>query len=124
MNSTMEAPTMSSERRKLLILTDTMDRQIDKRKDKSGCTRRGLRILSSMLHIDGAATRAAIAEINGYSVGGVSTTETNHLLRDDLITEKRIVTKSKGSGRYACEFRMTDKGRALMDYVLTGKAMA
>jgi predicted transcriptional regulator len=119
MTITEQAP-MSSKRRKLLIDTDTMTNQIEKRKDKSGVTRRGIKILLALLRIKGPATREMIAQINGYSVGGVSTSETNYLLRDDLITQEKIMVKSKGSARGRYEFELTDKGAALLDLMLTG----
>jgi hypothetical protein len=110
-----------NKRRQLLIDTIKFKRQLEKRFYNSGVTGRGLKILEAIMEINGPSTREMIAEVNGYSAGGVSTNETNYLLRDDLITKEETIMKRKGSARGRFEFELTDKGFALLDYILTGK---
>ncbi len=123
MNSTMEAPTMSSERRKLLIDTDTMVRQIAKRADKSGVTRSGIKIMTALMRIEGSASRVEIAKINGYEVGGVSSVEVNYLVRDDLVSKDSVMVKGKSNAYSAVRLELTGKGLATVDYILTGKEL-
>jgi DNA-binding MarR family transcriptional regulator len=96
-------------------------RQIEVRRNHAGVTPNEVNVLWALSMFETPVGRTEIAEINGYSIGGVDSKTTASLVKDGRITKTRVPITGRKSYSYKNDLEITEKGRKLISLIFTGK---
>ena len=110
--------------RKLRIMTATMLRQIEARRNHAGITPNELKVLSALDGFDRPVGRREVADVIGYNPGSVDFKTTSSLSKASLIKKDDVGFNGDKYGFSMVMLEITKKGQEILSIILTGKVAA